>query len=335
MELVGIAAVRAAAVRIRSAVQLTPLLPVDPSVGPSPGGAPDLWLKCECLQFAGAFKLRGAFNFIASLDPEARSGGVITYSSGNHAQGVAYAARLFGMSATVVMPVDAPEIKVAAVRRLGAELEQVGTTTLERKARAEEILAARGGTMVPPFDHPDIIAGQGTVGLEIVQQLAAAAERKGVESEVGSVLVPVGGGGLLSGVAVAIRALAPDARVIGVEPEGAAKMSASLEAGHPVTLESIDTVADGLRPVRPGDLTFAHTRALVDRVVTVTDAAIREATVWCYRQRLVVEPSGAAAIAALLSSRIGAPESGATVAVLSGGNLDPAVCRMWLAASGG
>lgn len=325
--------IRSAADRIRGSIRRTPLLPVDRSAGRVPGDAPDLWLKCECLQFAGAFKLRGAYNFISSLSPEARRAGVVTYSSGNHAQGVAYAARSFGIPALVVMPEDAPGIKVAAVRRLGARLEMAGTTTTERKARAEELLAEIGGTMVPPFDHPDIIAGQGTAGLEIVEQLEEASRRRGEEIRVATVLVPVGGGGLISGVAAAISELVPDASVIGVEPEGAPKMSLSLDAGYPITLDSIDTIADGLKPVRPGDLTFEHTRDLVERVVTVDDSSIREAVLWCQGQRLVVEPSGAATIAAIASGKVEPAGEGATVAVLSGGNLDPSILRSWLADS--
>jgi len=328
-DLVTLQDIRAAAHRIRGAIRRTPLLPVDPSAGEVPGGAADLWLKCECLQFAGAFKLRGAYNFISSLPREVRAAGVVTYSSGNHAQGVAYAARTFGVPALVVMPVDAPGIKVEAVRRLGARLEMAGTTTTERKARAEELLAEIGGTMVPPFDDATIIAGQGTAGLEIVEQLAEASERGGRSVRVSTVLVPIGGGGLISGVAAAIRALEPGARVIGVEPDGAPKMSRSLEAGHPVTLDSVSTIADGLKPVRPGDLTFLHTRELVDRVVTVDDRSIREAVLWCQRQRLLVEPSGAATIAAIASEKVQVGE-GTAVAVLSGGNLDPAILREWL-----
>ena len=328
--LVTLGEIRAAALRIRGATRRTPLLSADRSAGAIPGDTPDLWLKCECLQFAGAFKVRGAYNFIASLAPDVRAAGVVTYSSGNHAQGVAYAARMFGVPVVVVMPVDAPRIKVAAVRRLGARLEQVGTTTVERKARSEEILAELGGTMVPPFDHPDIIAGQGTTGLEIVEQLREAAERRGEDIELSKVVVPIGGGGLISGVAAAIRAVAPDADVVGVEPDGAPKMSRSLEAGHPITLEHIDTIADGLKPVRPGNLTFQHTRELVDEVITVDDASIREAVLWCHKQRLVVEPSGAATIAALASGRVDPASEGATVVILSGGNLDPSILRSWL-----
>jgi threonine dehydratase len=333
--LVGLDEIRVAAARIARVVRRTPLLPVDLTAGPPPAETPDLWMKCECLQFAGSFKLRGAYNFLASLEADQRERGVITYSSGNHAQGVAYAAREFGVSATVVMPVDAPRTKVAAVRRLGAHLEQAGTTTTERKARAEEILAEQGGTMVPPFDHLDIIAGQGTVGLEITEQLQEAGTRSGAPEPAtpALVIVPIGGGGLISGIAAAIRALAPGAIVVGVEPEGAPKMSRSLMAGHPVTLDSVDTIADGLKPVRPGDLTYLHTRTLADRVVTVDDGAIRDAVRWCYGQRLVVEPSGAATIAALASGRVQPASDGPTVVVLSGGNLDPDILRTWLEAS--
>lgn len=331
--LVTLDEIRSAADRIRGVIRRTPLLPVDRSAGAVPGDAPDLWLKCECLQFAGAFKLRGAYNLISSIPPEVRQAGVVTYSSGNHAQGVAYAARAFGIPALVVMPVDAPGIKVAAVRRLGARLEMAGTTTTERKARAEELLAEIGGTMVPPFDHPDIIAGQGTAGLEIVEQLREASQRRGENIRASRVLVPIGGGGLLSGVAAAIRALEPEASVIGVEPEGAPKMTRSLEAGYPITLESVDTIADGLKPVRPGDLTFEHTRDLVDQVVTVDDGSIRAAVLWCLGQRLLVEPSGAATIAALASGKVKPAIDGATVVVLSGGNLDPSILRPWLADS--
>jgi threonine dehydratase len=328
LQLVDLETIRDAGHRIAGAVRRTPLLPVawgDAGLGPSPRRG-SLWLKCECLQFAGAFKLRGAYNFMASLDPAARSAGVITYSSGNHAQGVAWAARAFGVPATVVMPVDAPGIKVEAVRRLGARLEQVGTTTIDRKARAEAILAERGGTMVPPR----IIAGQGTVGVEIFEQLTEATSRALLDGDLRLVAVPIGGGGLISGVAAALRALVPDARIVGVEPEGAAKMSQSLEAGRPITLETIDTIADGLKPVRPGDLTFAHCRELVDEVVTVPDGAIRDAVLWCYGRRLVVEPSGAATVAALATGAVVPPDDGDTVVVLSGGNLDPGLLREWL-----
>ncbi len=286
-------------------------------------GPDGCWLKCENLQWVSAFKARGAYHFVSRLSPEERAAGLVTYSSGNHAQAVAFAARAFGIRARIVMPVDAPEVKRDGTRALGAEVELAGTTSAERKARAEEILRDEGGVMVPPFDHPDIIAGQGTLGLEIVEQLGT--RRPGL------VLVPIGGGGLLSGVAAAVLGRCPEARVVGVEAEGAASMARSLEAGEPVTLDRVETIADGLKPVRPGDLTFAHCRALVDRVVTVTEAAIRDAVLWSFRRRLVVEPSGAAAVAALLQGAIEPPAEGETIAVLSGGNIDPALLAEWLA----
>ncbi len=326
--LVGLDRIRLAAERIRPVARRTPLL--DAPLAPSGR----VWLKCECLQHAGAFKLRGAYAFISGLSDEERQRGVITYSSGNHAQAVAWCARAFGVPATIVMPTDAPRVKLEGTIALGARVEQVGTTTLERKARAEEILAAEGGTMVPPFDHPEIIAGQGTAGLEIHEQLGEErVRRRDAEppiGELGLVLVPIGGGGLASGVAAAIRALVPSARVVGVEPEGAPKMRRSLDAGRPVTLDRVETIADGLKPVRPGDLTLRHVRALLDDVVLVSDDSIRSAVVWCYERRLVVEPSGAAAVAALRSGLVAPPQDGETCAVLSGGNLDPALLRAWV-----
>jgi threonine dehydratase len=325
--LVGLRAVQEAAGRLEGVALRTPLLP-----GELPGGA-TVWLKCESLQHAGAFKVRGAYNFVSLLDAERLEAGLITYSSGNHAQGVAYVARQFGVPATIVMPTDAPAVKLEGTRRLGGTVVQCGTTTTERKARAEEILAERGGTMVPPFDHPDIIAGQGTVALEVWEQLDEAASRgEGATGDPGLVLVPIGGGGLLSGCAVALRELAPDCRIVGVEPEGAASMKRSLEAGHPVVLDRIDTIADGLKPVRPGDLTFAHVRELVDAVVTVSDEAIVEGVRWCFRRHLVVEPSGAATVAALLAGAVEPAEGGGAdvVAVLSGGNVDPGLYAGWI-----
>lgn len=311
-------------------VRRTPLLPVSlPGLASGEAAGDDLsapapvWLKCENLQHVSAFKVRGAYNFVRRLGEEGRRAGLVTYSSGNHAQGVAFAARAFGVPVTVVMPEDVLPVKLEATRALGATVELVGTTSSERQVRATEIVQRTGATMVPPFDHPHIIAGQGSVGIEIVEQLAQPPAL---------VLVPVGGGGLIAGVAAALRALAPDARVVGVEPEGAASMKASLEAGHAVTLQRANTLADGLKPLRPGDLTLRHCRELVDRMVTVSDDEIREAVLWLFRQRLVVEPSGAATVAALLSGRVRAvaPDRGATVAVLSGGNLDPGLLARWL-----
>ena len=258
--------------------------------------------------------MRGAFNMIARLPERDRRRGVITYSSGNHAQAVAFAARAHETAAVVVMPQTAPAVKVEGARRLGAEIVFEGTTSSERRARADRLAAERELVMVPPFDHPDIVAGQGTVGLEILKDLPAV-ER---------VFVPVGGGGLLSGVAAALKHTRPTVEVIGVEPAGAAKMTASLQAGHPVTLASVSSVADGLLPVRPGDLTFAHVRQFVDRVVTVEDDAIASAVAWLFQSaKLVVEASGAAATAAALGARVSQAE-GPVVAVVSGGNVSPA-----------
>ncbi len=277
-------------------------------------------LKLENTQRGGAFKFRGAYNFVAGLPEAERARGVITYSSGNHGRAVALAAAEFGVPALVVVPEDAPRVKVEAIRLSGAEVVREGTTSLERKARAEAIAEERGMVIVPPFDHPDIIAGQGTVGLEIVEDWP----------EVERVLVPVGGGGLLAGVAAAVRALAPTARVYGVEPRGAAAMHASLAAGRPVELGSVETVADGLKPVRPGELTFAHARELVEDVLVVDDDAILRALAWCAEEwNLMVEPSGAAAAAALLAGACpGGPAR--TAAVVSGGNVDASSWAAWV-----
>ena len=299
-----------AASRIRATVVRTPLIDV------STRADRRLRLKCENLQVAGAFKIRGAFNFISQLPAEPRARGVITYSSGNHGQAVAYAARAVGAPAVVVMPETAPAIKVDGAQAYGAEVIFEGTTSIQRKARAEAVASARGLTIVPPFDHADIIAGQGTVGREVLADAPA----------VDTVYVPVGGGGLIAGVAAAIKQGRPMARVVGVEPVGAAKMAASREAGHPVTLDSVASIADGLLPVRPGDLTFAHAQAFVDELVTVDDAAIARALGWLFRQaKLVVEPSGAASVAAVLfgGSGSGPSDGGETVAILSGGNIAP------------
>ena len=301
--LVSLDDIRAAAVRIRMVARRTPLLEV-PVDGPSAG----LGLKCESLQPGGAFKIRGACNMIAQLPPETRSAGVITYSSGNHGQAVALVAGVFRVPAVIVMPETAPRVKVEGVRRYGAEVIVAGTTSADRKARAEELAKARGLTIVPPFDHPWIIAGQGTTGLEILEQ----------RPQVRVIYVPVGGGGQLAGVSAAVKGMRGNVRVIGVEPAGAARMSASLRAGHPVTLDHTSSIADGLLPLRPGDITFAHVHALVDEVVTVSDHEIASAVRWLFREaRLVAEPSGAAATAAALR----APEADA-VAIVSGGNVD-------------
>ncbi len=320
--LVTIEEIRAAA-RVLAGVALhTPLVPF---------GAPERrqWLKAESLQPIGAFKLRGAYHAAAVLSPGERGRGLITYSSGNHAQGVARAARLFGVPAVIVMPSDAPALKKARVEADGAEVVVVGTASDERKRVAERIAAERGLSMIPPFDDRRIVAGQGTCGLEIAEDLP----------DVSAVLVPVGGGGLASGVAAAIRALAPGARVIGVEPELAADARASLEAGHIVRWEAervSRTIADGTRTQAIGRLNFAHLSAQLDRIITVSEAEIAAAVRLAAEEaRLVVEPSGALPVAAMRFHAREAgldPAEGPIVGVVSGGNVDPERYREYLAA---
>ncbi|HSJ24197.1 MAG TPA: threonine/serine dehydratase [Longimicrobiales bacterium] len=279
-------------------------------------------LKCENLQAAGAFKIRGAYTALMRLDPAVRARGVIAYSSGNHAQGVALAARLLGVRAVVVMPTTAPAVKLEGAKRYGAEVVLEGTTSIERQQRAEAIAEAEGLSIIPAFDHPDIIAGQGTVGLEILREWA----------EVEVIVAPVGGGGLISGIAAFVKQTRPGMRVIGVEPSTADAMRRSLDAGEPVTIEPSGTIADGLMPVRPGDLTFAHTRAFVDDVVRVDDDAIREAARHLMVSgKLMVEFSGAATVAALMAGAVDL--RGARVAaVISGGNMEPGRAAELLAA---
>ncbi len=300
--MVSIAEIRKAADRVRVIARVTPVVDVSSLVGLP------LFLKCESLQPGGAFKIRGAYNMVAQLTGEQRRRGVVTYSSGNHGQAMALAARELGAPAVVVMPTTAPAIKVAGARAFGAEVIFAGTTSVERRARAEQEADARGLTMVPPFDHEWIIAGQGTLGLEILEQ----------RPDVETVLVPVGGGGLLAGVAAAIKQSRAGVRVIGVEPAGAAAMKASIDAGHAVTLPKTSSVADGLMPVRPGDITFAHAQKFVDEFVTVDDDRIIDAVLWLFTAaKIVAEPSGAATVAAALDGAA----RGVTVAIVSGGNI--------------
>ena len=311
-DLVGLDAIREAHERIRPAIVHTPLYPSD--VLASELGS-DIRLKLESLQRTGSFKFRGAYNYLSQLSDDVRSTGVITYSSGNHAQAVALAAQLHGTRVVVVMPTTSPQIKQDAAQRWGAEVVLEGTTSLERMAKAESIAEERGLAIVPPFDDPTIIAGAGTVGLEIAE------DWDGFDS----VLVPIGGGGLCSGTASALRRLRPEVRIFGVEPTGGASMKAALQAGEPVTLDRGASVADGLVPVRTGDLTFKHVRELVDDVVLVDDEAIRAAASLLFRQqRLVVEFSGAATVAALRTGRVES-DGRSVVAVVSGGNVDPAL----------
>ena len=306
---VSIASIREAATGLDGVAERTPLLRA-PALESAAGYA--VYLKLENRQPTGAFKLRGAWTAVRRLPDSARRRGIITYSSGNHGQAVAYAARRLGLRAVVVMPETAPEIKVQGVQRWGATVEFAGTTSEHRCTRAAELIARDGLTVIPPFDHPDIIAGQGTVGLEIVEDLP----------DVRHIAVPVGGGGLIAGITTAASALVPHARVTAVEPEGAPALRCALDAGEVVRLDETHSIADGLLPVAIGSLNFAIVRGHID-AVTVTDAAIAGATVWLHREMdITVEPSGAATTAAL---RAGAftPE-GPAVLVVSGGNVDPA-----------
>ena len=260
--LVSLDDIRRAAVALQGVAVRTPLLRSDALEAHA--GVP-VYLKPEMLQRGGAFKFRGAYWFVSQLSAEERARGLVAPSSGNHGQAVAFAARLFGTTATIVMPTTATRAKRDGAERLGAAVELAGTTSAERMARAIEICAATGATMVPPYDHPWIIAGQGTLGLEIGEDLP----------EVGTVIVQVGGGGLSSGVAAAIKGLAPQARVIGVEPEGSPKLSKARAAGEPVNIPPNPTgLADGLLAVRIGALPFAHHQRYMDEVVTVPDAAV-------------------------------------------------------------
>jgi threonine dehydratase len=311
MTLVTLDAIYAAAERIRHVVRRTPILNVSDQAGRP------LSLKCEPQQPGGAFKIRGAMNMLARLPADELARGVITYSSGNHGQAVALAASTLRTRAVIVMPTTAPAIKIDGVKRWGGEVLLEGTTSSDRRVRAEAEAVARGLTMVPPFDHPWIIEGQGTCGLEILAQA----------HDVDVVVAPVGGGGLVSGVAAAIKHLRPDVMVVGVEPSGAPKMSRSIAEGRPVTLDRTASIADGLLPVRPGDLTFAHVQKFVDRVITVDDDTIARAALWLfYEAKQVVEPSGAATVAAVLWPSTGSPLADRTqkvVAILSGGNVAP------------
>lgn len=299
--------IRAAAKRVSGVAVRTPLLP-------QPWGTTGgLWLKPENLQQIGAFKVRGAYNAIAALDDAARARGVVAYSSGNHAQAVAYAAKQFGIQAVIVVPDVTPRIKVEATVAHGAEVIEVPIA--ERESAAHALVESRNLTLIPPFDHPDVIAGQGTAGLEIAEDLP----------DVDVVLIPVSGGGLASGIGTAIKALCPGAKIYGVEPELAADTAEGLRAGERVDWamdRRARTIADGLRS-QPSALTFAHLQAVLDGVLTVTEDEIRSAVrTLAHKAHLIAEPSGAVAVAAYLFHGDELPD-GKTVAVVSGGNLDP------------
>jgi len=276
-----------------------------------------LYLKPENLQPIGAFKLRGAYNKIAALSDEERRRGVISYSSGNHAQGVAYAARALGVKAVIVMPSNAPKIKREATASLGAEIVVVGPASSERQAKAEELAAQHGYEIVPPYNDEKIIAGQGTMGLEILEDLP----------EVETVVIPVGGGGMISGVATAIKLSKPGVKIIGAEPALAADAQASLRAGKIVHLtadEVTRTVADGLRTQSIGPINFEHMRRYVDDIVSVGEDEIREAMrQLALNPKTVAEPSGAVAVAAFLFHRNELPRTKLNVAIISGGNIEP------------
>ena len=317
LALPGLAEVRAAANRLAGVARRTPLLagtPLDEALGGR------LLFKAECLQRNGAFKFRGAFNRLVQLDERQRRAGVVAFSSGNHAQGVAAAARMLGIPATIVMPTDAPAIKLANTRALGAEVVLYDRLAEDREAIARRIVAERGATLVPAYDDPHVVAGQGTAGLELMEQ----AGELGLLPD--QVLVPTSGGGLTAGTAIAVRGLAPKAAVYGVEPEAFDDTRRSLAAGrllkNPPEARSI---CDALQSSPPGRLTFAINRELIAGVLTVSDREVEAAMARAFRDlKLVVEPGGAVALAAALAGKL--PLAGRTTAIiLSGGNVDPAV----------
>ncbi len=314
--------IQAAQKRLHGIAARTPLVryfppPEKNSARASAPAMGQLWLKPESFQPIGAFKLRGAYNKIASLSQSERARGVISYSSGNHAQGVAYAARAFGVKCVMVMPRNAPKVKVDATAALGAEIITVGGSSAERMQKAEELAAQHGYAIVPPYNDPFIIAGQGTVGLEILEDLP----------DVDLVLAPVGGGGLISGVSAAIKLSGSKAKVVGVEPELANDAQQSFRSGEIVQLppERVSsTLADGLRTQSVGPLNFEHIRRYVDDIMTVKEDEIRSAMRRAVMTaRVVAEPSGAVTFAAWLFHQKELPEANKTVAIISGGNVEP------------
>jgi threo-3-hydroxy-L-aspartate ammonia-lyase len=307
-ELVSLESIRAAAADLVGVAVRTPLLPADALSDQL--GTP-VFVKPESLQRVGAFKLRGAYTLVRRLVREGATG-VITYSSGNHGQAVAYVAQLLGLRAVIVMPETVPDAKRRGVERLGGEVVLAGRTSADRHGRAQEIAAREGLAMAPPFEHEAIIAGQGTVGLEIVADCPT----------VGTVCVPVGGGGLSSGVATAVKGLCPSAEVVTVEPEGAPKFHTSRRQGERVVLDRTASIADGLITLSVGALNYRHLMRFTDRSVLVSDAALTAAVRYAIdRLKLVVEPSGAATLAWLLAPPTGSVR-GPVVAVLSGGNIE-------------
>jgi threonine dehydratase len=323
--LLTLSAFREAQTRIRGVAAHTPLVRLF-----IPGfDSAEVYVKAEGLQPIGSFKLRGAYNKIAQLTPHQLSRGVVTYSSGNHAQGVAYAARVVGAKAVIVMPSNAPEVKKRATAALGAEIVEVGPASSDRKEKAEELETRFGYVMIPPYDDEKIIAGQGTCGLEILEDLP----------DVDLVLSPVSGGGLLSGIATAIKLASPASRplprVIGVEPELAADAQESFRSGQLTTWPAemtTRTICDGLRTQSLGERNFEHIRAFVDDILTVTEAEIRSAMrTLLYSARLTPEPSGACSAAGLLFHRDQLLPFNKVVIVMSGGNVEPEVLKSVLA----
>jgi threonine dehydratase len=275
----------------------------------------ELFVKCESFQRMGAFKFRGAYNFLASLGPAERERGVVAFSSGNHAQGVALAARLLDVPATIVMPTDAPAVKVAATREYGAEIVYYERERSHREEIARNVARERGAALLPPFDDPRIVAGAGTAGLELAQEAGP----------LDAIVVPVGGGGLMSGTAIAAHGLKQSTAIYGVEPRAGDDFAQSLARGSRVTIPVPKTIADGLQTTAPGELTFEIAREHRCVVVTVSDEELRQAMRFAFeRMKLVVEPSGAAALAALLQRRIPELVGRRVGAVVSGGNIDPA-----------
>ena len=311
VEQVGLADIEAAARLLDGIVRRTPMETSRP-LSDLVGGP--VHLKCENLQRTGSFKIRGAYTRISRLSPAERAAGVVAASAGNHAQGVALAAAMLDTAATVFMPVGASIAKLTATRAYGATVHLLGTTLDDALVHAREFAQATGAVLVHPFDHPDILRGQGTVGLEILEQVP----------EVATVVVSAGGGGLLSGVAAAIRAARPDVRIVGVQAEQAAAWPGSLTAGRPVRLTSMSTLADGIAVGEPTALTFSHVSTLVDDIVTVSEDQLSRAMLLCLeRAKLVVEPAGAASVAAVMACP--AHFTPPVVAILSGGNIDPLV----------
>lgn len=322
----GIEQIRAAAGRLAGKAIRTPLLR-NAVLDEVTGGR--IFLKPESLQHIGAFKFRGAYNRLSQLDGSQRQAGVVAFSSGNHAQGIAYAARLLGMPATIVMPKDAPQIKIDGTRKYGAEIRFYDRRTDSREAISAEIAAATGAVIVPAFDDLDIMAGQGTCGLEIVEQMAQAGAKPDL------VMTPIGGGGLMAGVSTAVKAMVPGATLVGVEPEAFDDHRRSALSGQ---RESVDIrgemLCDALLAAAPGELTWEVNRRTVSEFVVVSDTEVRQAVAWAFRWlKLVVEPGGVVALAALLNGRVDARDRDVAI-VLSGGNVDPAVFCQCLQSGG-